>query len=150
MRQFKNTKDAFQRVRPEYGLREYYRGLSAILIRNGLSNVLYFSLRKPISLHPQKLGAPKILSDFASGAVLGACISTVMYPLNTMKTHMQKNLGGPFIGISQTFNQVLTARNFQYSRLFRGVHLNGTRAFISWGIINASYEWLKQIFVIGD
>jgi len=149
-RQFKNTKDAFLRLPVEYSFREYYRGLSAILIRNGLSNVFFFSLRTPISLFTQELGAPKPASDFASGAMLGACISTVMYPLNTVKTHMQINLGTTFVGIYQTFLQVLRARGGEYKKLFRGVHLNCTRALMSWGVINMSYEYLKHILLDED
>jgi len=145
MRQFKNTKDAFLRLPVEYSFREYYRGLSAILLRNGLSNAFFFSLRTPISLSTQELGAPKLVSDFASGAMLGAFISTVMYPLNTVKTHMQINLGKPFIGIYSTFLLVVNTRGGDYKKLFRGVHLNCTRALISWGIINMSYEHLKHI-----
>ena len=30
-----------------------------------------------------------LLADFLSGACLGAFISTIFYPLNTTKTHMQ-------------------------------------------------------------
>jgi len=147
MRQFKNTKDAFMRLPAEYSFSEYYRGLTPILIRNGLSNAFFFSLRTPISLSTQELGAPKLVSDFASGAMLGAFISTVMYPLNTVKTHMQINLGKPFRGIVPTLRLVLAARNGDYRKLFRGVHLNLTRALISWGIINMSYEYLKHIFL---
>lgn len=145
MRQFKNTKDAFLRLPVEYSFREYYRGLTAILLRNGLSNAIFFSLRTPISQSTQELGAPKLASDFASGAVLGAFTSTVMYPLNTVKTHMQINLGKPFVGIYYTFVLVVRSRGGDYKKLFRGVHLNCTRALISWGIINMSYEFLKPI-----
>ena len=99
----------------------------------------------PLLSSAQELGAPKLASDFASGAMLGAFISTVMYPLNTVKTHMQVNLGKPFLGIYSTFSLVLQARGGEYTKLFRGVHLNCTRALISWGIINMSYEHLKHI-----
>ena len=30
-----------------------------------------------------------LIADFLSGACLGAFISTIFYPLNTTKTHMQ-------------------------------------------------------------
>jgi hypothetical protein len=30
--------------------------------------------------------------------------------------------------------------------MFRGVHINFTRSLISWGIINASYEVIKNKF----
>lgn len=135
------------RLPVEYSFSEYYRGLSAVLIRNGLANTFFFTMRTPISLCTQELGAPKLTSDFVSGAILGAFISTVMYPLNTVKTHMQINLGRPFLGILPTLKLVLEARNGEFSKLFRGVHLNLTRALISWGIINMSYEHLKHIFL---
>ncbi|KAL5493345.1 hypothetical protein EMCRGX_G014513 [Ephydatia muelleri] len=42
-----NTYHAVRELRP-HGLKEYYRGVSAIVLRNGISNVLFFSLREPI------------------------------------------------------------------------------------------------------
>lgn len=147
MQKFKNTKEAFSRLLADHGVREYYRGLSTILFRNGASNALFFSLRTPISLYSQELGAPKPLSDFFSGALLGCVISTVMYPLNTVKTHMQKHVGGPFRGPTRTLIRIWNNRGRDFRLLFRGVHLNCMRAFISWGIINMSYEQLKGLFV---
>ena len=76
----------------KFGFAEYYRGLVAILLRNGPSNVLFFGLRTEIK---ERIPAPDdawwahILTDFVSGAFLGAFISTVMYPVNVIKAHQQ-------------------------------------------------------------
>ena len=79
-------------------------------------------------------------ADFVSGACLGAFISTIFYPVNTTKTHMQKTLGGDFQSFLSVFRHLLKERGAW--GMFRGVHVNYTRSFMSWGIINMSYSWL--------
>ena len=79
-------------------------------------------------------------ADFVSGACLGAFISTVFYPVNTTKTHMQKTLGGEFQSFRSVFRHLLKERGAW--GMFRGVHVNYTRSFMSWGIINMSYSLL--------
>jgi len=79
-------------------------------------------------------------ADFVSGACLGAFISTIFYPVNTTKTHMQKTLGGEFQSFLSVFRHLLRERGAW--GMFRGVHVNYTRSFMSWGIINMSYSWL--------
>jgi len=142
-KEFKNTPHAFQSLRI-HGIREYYRGLTAILMRNGPSNVIFFSCRDKLrSLVPEhrKLG---LLADFVSGACLGALISTLSFPINTTKTHMQKTCGGEFQSFRKVFKALYLERGLW--GMFRGVHVNYTRSFISWGITNVSYEYLKTIF----
>lgn len=46
-REYKNTVDALVRMR-HHGLREYYRGLTCVLLRNGPSNFLFFGFRDEI------------------------------------------------------------------------------------------------------
>jgi len=137
--QFKNTPHAFQSLRV-YGIKEYYRGLSAILMRNGPSNVIFFScrdkLRDSIPDH-ERLG---LLADFVSGACLGALISTLSFPINTTKTHMQKMCGGKFHSFNAVFLALYRERGLW--GMFRGVHVNYTRSFLSWGITNVAYEFL--------
>ena len=82
-------------------------------------------------------------ADFVSGACLGAFISTVFYPVNTTKTHMQKTLGGDFQSFRRVFRHLLKERGAW--GMFRGVHVNYTRSFMSWGIINMSYSWLLDL-----
>lgn len=44
---FRNTKHAFEELR-QYGVKEYYRGVSTVVLRNGPSSVLFFGLRDPL------------------------------------------------------------------------------------------------------
>ncbi|XP_046326380.1 mitochondrial nicotinamide adenine dinucleotide transporter SLC25A51-like [Haliotis rufescens] len=147
-KRFTNTPHAMYELRT-YGLREYYRGLTPILMRNGPSNVMFFLGRDflhdlvPLGESPTE----RFLKHFISGAVLGAFISTFFYPLNVVKTRMQSKLGGEYLGVWRTFLVVLEERGYSVRKLFRGYHLNYTRSFLSWGIINASYEYLmKHLF----
>ena len=149
---FTNTFHAFRVVGKQFGLLEYYRGLTPILLRNGPSNVLFFGLRGPIkSLLPEtKTSIGNAASDFVSGAVLGACLSTLVFPINVVKSHMQKQLGGEFINVFKAFNVVFQERGRRIRRMFYGVSLNYTRALMSWGIINCTYEILMKLTGFGQ
>lgn len=142
-----NTSHAFV-VMKDYGVREYYRGLSAVLLRNGPSNILFFGLRQPLKNSLPYTNTPlgSSVGDFVSGAGLGACLSTLFYPLNTVKNHMQAKLGGEFVGVKDSFMIVLEQRQKKFRKMFRGVHLNYTRSMVSWGITNTVYEFLMAHF----
>jgi hypothetical protein len=68
---FRNTAHAFADLR-HYGFREYYRGLTPILLRNSVSNALFFTLRDEISLRMPESDhwSGKLLSDFFCGAMV--------------------------------------------------------------------------------
>lgn len=147
---YNNTFHVFKSLYNTQGIKEFYRGVTACLIRNGFSNILFFGLREPLRnriLDSSKVGP--YFCDFISGAVLGAFLSTVFYPLNVTKTRMQARVGGRHFGIRETFKEILKERNYSWQRMFRGVHINYTRSLLSWGIINATYEalmkWLTTI-----
>lgn len=142
--QLRNTFHAF-RVISRCGVRELYRGTSAILLRNGPSNIIFFGLRDKLkhSLPQPKSEAGELLNAFISGAGLGAFLSTLFFPVNVIKAKMQTRLGGHFPGVRETFGLVFEERDFKWRKMFRGVHINYTRSFLSWGIINAVYELLK-------
>ncbi|CAG5133436.1 unnamed protein product [Candidula unifasciata] len=147
---FSNTLDAFYNLR-SYGLREYYRGLTAIICRNGPSNVAFFLGREYLQHLSPQVQSPgeKMALDFISGACLGAVISTVFFPVNVVKIRMQCVLGGPYTSMLTTLRTVVTERN-GLTGLYKGVHLNYMRSFISWGIINASYEFLMKMFFMNE
>lgn len=148
---FHNTIHAFRELKP-YGFCEYYRGLSAVLLRNGPSNIPFFIGRDYLKEYfPSTDSGPRrLVRDFICGAFLGAVISTVFYPVNVVKVRMQSNLGGEFVGFIATFQIIMEERNYNLRKLFRGVHLNYTRAFISWGITNAAYELLLEFIFNGN
>lgn len=143
---FRNTAHAFAELR-QYGFREYYRGLTPILLRNSVSNALFFTLREEIShrMPSQDHWTGKLISDFCCGAMVGAFISTVFYPVNVVKSHMQCTVGGPFNSLWKASRIVYEERERSLRKMFFGVHINYTRALISWGIINASYEMLRNL-----
>ena len=148
---YTNTLDAFLKVR-KYGIREYYRGMTAILCRNGPSNILFFTLRGkaktslPVLDKYENYWWCQMSKDFISGAGVGALISSIFYPINVIRTQMQtKPPGSPFVSIGQAAKDVYIERNRSLRKLFYGVHVNYSRAFLSWGIINASYEVFRKL-----
>lgn len=142
---YRNTFHAFRELR-NWGFFEYYRGLTPILLRNGPSNAVFFLFRGEIKdlLPESDRPSVEVLRNFASGAVLGAVISTIFFPLNVVKNRMQRKVGGEFIGCYKSFLFVYNERNRSLRAVFRGARFNYMRALISWGIINASYEFLKS------
>lgn len=140
-----STPHAF-RIVARHGIPELYRGLSAVLLRNGPSNVLFLGLRDPLqkALPHSEGQVGQMLTAFISGAGLGATLSTAFFPLNVVRTRMQTRIGGEFLSLQEALQQTLAERNGCWRKLFRGVHINYTRSFVSWGIINAVYEFLMR------
>lgn len=203
---YRNTIDTLIRLR-QFGVKEYYRGLTCVLMRNGPSNVLFFGLRDEIkklmpssnnysqldirtsnksnpsfNYHDQSspssvnnnnvdnyyeitgqkqyqqqqlqsntmlsIGNTKenMLHDFLSGALLGMFISTCFYPLSVVRTRMQTRAPGTeFLSIVKAFNVIYNERDRKLSRLFHGCLINVMRQFISWGVINCSYEYVLNL-----
>lgn len=138
---FLNTFHTFWELRA-YGIKEYYRGLTAILLRNGPSNAIFFGFRGYLKdlLPEAQTNFENVLQDFICGALLGATNSTIFYPLSVVKMNMQKHVGGEYWGVQKTFSFIFEARNQRMSRVYRGAFMNCSRAIVSWGIINASFE----------
>ncbi|XP_026059701.1 solute carrier family 25 member 51 isoform X2 [Carassius auratus] len=144
---FQNTAHIFRVLLQQHGVRELYRGLVPILLRNGPSNVFFFGLRGPMKelLPEAETKAGHLVNDFVCGGILGAGLGVVFYPLNVVKSHAQVQIGGEFQSCRVILANVLRERDGKLSRLFRGVHLNFQRSVFSWGIINATYELLLKM-----
>ena len=143
----RNTLHTFLKIRKHYNWKEYYRGFTPILLRNGPSTAVFFVFRETIkeSLPKPQNSIENIVEDFLSGALLGACNSTLFYPLNVVKSNMQKRLGEEYKSIIVTFREIYHLRGGSIHNLYFGVHLNFSRALVSWGIINVSYEYFMNI-----
>lgn len=148
----------------ENGIRELYRGLVPILLRNGPSNALFFILREEASKMPQKVRteeadvlqlnltsftfqdsvAYRNMYQFLSGAIIGAFVSSIFYPLNVTKTVIQSKIGGPHENIVKVLRFIYNERGRKVKNVYKGMHMNSIRAFFSWGIMNAAYENLKK------
>ncbi|KAL6255145.1 hypothetical protein P5V15_013478 [Pogonomyrmex californicus] len=140
---FKNTPHAFRYLLMNHGVTECYRGMVPIIYRNGLSNLMFFTLRDQSKM---LLGEKEsLLTNFVSGALIGGFTSTVFYPMNVIKIHMQTKIGGDFEKFLAVTREVYVSRDRSITSFYKGVHLNYMRSFISWGVINASYDFLKNI-----
>ena len=140
---FKNTSHAFKYLLKNYGITEYYRGLVPIIYRNSSSNLMFFLLREQSKELTGEQGS--ILTNFINGALIGGLTSTIFYPMNVIKIHMQSKIGGSFEKFVTVTRDLYVARNRSIVAFYKGVHLNCMRSFISWGVINASYDFLKQV-----
>ncbi|XP_039511013.1 solute carrier family 25 member 51b [Pimephales promelas] len=145
---FNNTAHTFRTLLRDYGVRECYRGLVPVLLRNGPSNVLFFGLRGPIRqrLPDARTRAGHIANDFVCGGLLGAALGIMFYPLNVVKSRAQAQVGGEFVPCRQVLMTVWRERGGSVAMLFRGATLNYHRSLLSWGIINATYELLLKVF----
>ncbi|XP_076621544.1 mitochondrial nicotinamide adenine dinucleotide transporter SLC25A51 [Colletes latitarsis] len=140
---FKNTSHAFTYLLKNYGIPECYRGLVPIICRNSSSNLMFFVLREQSK---QLIGQnDSLLTSFVNGALIGGFTSTLFYPMNVIKIHMQSKIGGNFEKFMTVTREVYVSRNRSIMSFYKGVHLNYIRSFISWGVINASYDFLKTI-----
>ncbi|KAL0281273.1 UNVERIFIED_CONTAM: hypothetical protein PYX00_002310 [Menopon gallinae] len=83
--------------------------------------------------------------EFIMGGLIGALISTFFYPLNVLKVHLQSRMGGEFQNIFSGIREIYIARGRAISSFYRGVHLNYTRGFISWGVITVSSETIRRL-----
>jgi len=144
-KEFLNMKHAVYTLGRTHGFKEYYRGMVPVLFRNGPSNAVFFMLRDEVKLwFPDPNAVSKrMLNQFMVGAVIGACCSTIFYPCNVIKVHMQSRIGGPFQSVPSAIREIYLERG-SVRGFFRGVHLNYTRSCISWGVINVAYEGLKR------
>ncbi len=176
---FKNTWQV-TRMLANHGPKEYYRGFTAIILRNGPANACWFSLRDPVkemipadppwrwraadsaggagaggggggdaslssSQHPVRPTTGHtvwgVFRNFVSGAVLGAGISTLFFPINVVKSVMQLDIGCYHRSALEVGRAVYRERGL--AGLYNGVHGNVVRSLLSWGIVNSSYELAK-------
>lgn len=146
-KKFKNTKHITMHIARQYGLKEFYRGLVPILLRNGPSNALYFIMRDElhVRLPKQENVVYQAVQEFIMGASIGAFLSTLFYPLNVLKFTIQTHLGGPYQNLFQSFKMVYHERDCKLRNFYHGASMNCTRAFLSWGIITAAYQLLHNV-----
>ncbi|CAF1328026.1 unnamed protein product, partial [Adineta steineri] len=85
------------------------------------------------------------LYDFISGGLLGALLSTFIYPLNVLKNVQQSELGGRYDRPLKIFQSVYKQRGNSIKEFYIGAKWNFVRSLISWGIINSTYEYYLTI-----
>lgn len=139
---YKHTLHVFHEIGKKHGIRELYRGLSAICLRNSMSNIVFFTSRAQFKTYFPKTQSKikNTLFDFINGSLLGAGISTIFYPFNVIKSHMQARVGGKYFSMREAFLMVYESRDRKLKLLYKGVGSNFLRAVFAWGITNSAYE----------
>jgi hypothetical protein len=139
----RNGLHAFILMYKHYGIVEYYRGVTLILIRNSVSNMIFFACRKPVkNLLPQaSTDLEHSIYDFLSGGLLGALLSTLTYPINVLKNIQQSELGGRHEKPFNILRAVYEKRGHSIKEFYIGAKWNFVRSLVSWGIINSTYEY---------
>ncbi|CAD7692063.1 unnamed protein product [Nyctereutes procyonoides] len=92
-----------------------------------------------------KTHSAHLVSNFICGGLSGAMLGILFLPVNVVKTHMQSQIGGEFQSFPKVLQKIWLELDRKLTDLFRGAHLNYHRSLISWGIINATYEFLLKI-----
>uniref|UniRef100_A0A914QLY4 Mitochondrial carrier protein n=1 Tax=Panagrolaimus davidi TaxID=227884 RepID=A0A914QLY4_9BILA len=87
-----------------------------------------------------------LFSDFVSGAILGACISTLVFPINVVKTKMQANMGKKNDHFFKVLKVVWIERDHSLKEIYRGSQLNFIRSLLAWGITNSTFEYMRRWF----
>lgn len=139
----RNVFHAFDIMYKHYGIQEFYRGLTLILVRNTISNMIFFACRKPLKdrLPTATSDFQHSIYDFLSGGLLGAALSTFIYPINVLKNIQQSELGGRYDRLINIFRSVYEQRGNSVKEFYIGAKWNFVRSLISWGIINSTYEY---------
>ncbi|KAK4476108.1 hypothetical protein MN116_001330 [Schistosoma mekongi] len=120
-------------------------------VRNSVANGLYFCGHKWLNdirvRRASESTVERSLWNFALGGILGGTIGVITFPLNVMKTRMQSNVGGCFIGFRPTFISLVYEDSDKPNilRLFRGVPANFIRSVFSWGLITMTYHFLLEM-----
>lgn len=94
----------------------------------------------------QKSVSTRTAQEFIAGAVIGASISTLFYPLNVIKVSLQSEMGQVSEGSWHACMRIYRERDSRIGNFYRGCAFNTGRSFISWGIMNTAYENLKKLF----
>jgi len=159
---FRNTGHALVELKA-YGFREYYRGASSVVMRNGPSNVIFFMLRDPLrrlfegrnlpssqtsASAPTVYNRRRLFASMFSGGILGACISTTFYPFNVIRARQMVELGTPHLSVFKVARIIWLERDRSIRAVFRGVQLNFTRSMTTWALTNTIYDLLKFHAVI--
>ncbi|KII68038.1 Solute carrier family 25 member 51 [Thelohanellus kitauei] len=126
-----------------YPFKEFYRGWQAVLLRNCVSTALFFYIRDEINAH-WPVGKYENLKNFMTGAALGCTMSTLCYPINATRIHMQSELGDQHPNLKESFSRLFNQRNRSIRGLYFGGGTNALRSLISWGIINTMQQYLVR------
>lgn len=122
----------------------YYTAFLPILVRNALGSSLYFGLKDPMSNTLRDNGWSPVAASFTAGALNGAVISLLLYPLSVLVANMQAQAEGGERGVRSSWRRLWTARQHRLPLLYRGGFLVILRSCVTWGITTAINDQLGR------
>jgi len=141
-RNYSSSIDALKKLLKYHGVSELYRGAKSIVIRNGTGTSLFFLEKEYSEKAFHRLGLNSQYFNFINGGVIGAANSTMLYPMKGIIFHLQLKIGGKSLSAMHVINKLIRDRGV--IGLWRGAQINCLRSFLSWGIVNSSYEFLHK------
>jgi len=131
-RRFQNTYQLIRKLR----LREYYRGIRPIVLRNGPSTFIYFT----VYTH----GGSYTDNEFLRGGVGGVAATCYAYIFNVVRARQQAILspeeGNKYKSMVYTAKTIYNERDRSIPQVFRGFRVAILRSSLSWGITTWFYR----------
>lgn len=124
------------------GLRGMFRGLTITLLRDAPAHGVYFWTYEYVreALHPgcRRSGDESLRTMLVSGGLAGVASWGCCYPLDVVKTRLQADRRGAYLGIVDCFRK--SVQRDGYAVLSRGLGTALSRAFLVNGAIFSAYE----------
>lgn len=141
---FKNSSDVIKKIVHNGGVRELYRGYNLVLTKNIIHTLGYFYLKQ--RLIPQDLSrysqSVQFALKFGEGALIGAVLTTITYPLNVVKIANQRRLDVVNQTTLEVFMSIYNTRG-KISRIYQGVSFTYVKATLHWAILNVAYFYFR-------
>ncbi|KAK9885218.1 hypothetical protein WA026_010721 [Henosepilachna vigintioctopunctata] len=144
---YKNTYDTVGKIISNYGVGEFYRGYIFILARNMVNTSVFFFLKYEVVPQLVPLDSPyyKLIQEFGVGAIVGATVTSITFPLNVVKIASQRWVGLESQDPIRIVKAVYRKRGKSIGRFYLGAYMNFGRGIVNWGLINVTYESMKTI-----
>jgi hypothetical protein len=114
-KQYKSMLDCFLRIRREEGLRGYFQGLNATLVKDVPSSALFYSGYELVKYEVKKMGITNVQSQAAiSSCTIAILLTVITNPLDVLRTRVQyhhishnenHNYKGVVSGVAMIFRQ---------------------------------------------
>nr|CAI5854820.1 unnamed protein product [Callosobruchus analis] len=137
---FKNPFHTFSDLIKTHDIKEYYRGGAVIYWKKHavLQHVFHDESRDKKHFEQEDIAVTKNFLNFLTGGVLGAIMTTVLYPWKIVQVYNQKDISGRFLTSKEVVLSIYNKGGVK--PFFKGVVLNSVRAVLSWGVTNLVFD----------
>lgn len=145
-KRFKNMLHVVKVIATDYNWKEFYRGYNIILFRNITSNTFFFLIKDEMSkrIEVSDVGFKRNVQNFLFGSIVGSSMTLLFHPIKVIKANIHKQLGGKFKSIKEVVHEIYGFSGGGITNFYRGAVMSFSRALLSWGLTNSSYEYIKK------